>query len=59
VTRVTSPKPFQKMSFAKKKFNVIDTDDETDADGAKIDDLKIGKFEEELDQVSMLQKILL
>ncbi len=46
------------MPFAKKKFDVIDADDETDADGARIDDLKIGKFEEELDQVSMLQKIL-
>ncbi len=46
------------MSFAKKKFDVIDTDDDADADGARIDHLKIGKFEEELDQVSMLQKIL-
>jgi hypothetical protein len=46
------------MPFAKKKFDVIDTDDDADADGVKIDDLKIGKFEEELDQVSMLQKLL-
>ena len=39
------------MSQLKKKINIIESDDDDDGDVKKVDNYKIDKFGEELDQV--------